>query len=112
MNSSLTMDSPLGPLTITASNQTITAGTIGPSPSSKHSVNPADADVLGNAASQLGEYFEGYHDFCEVLEPVVCTMDTPADRIVDRVAALQRAKPRSALPKAPSIWSVRSAGNH
>jgi methylated-DNA-[protein]-cysteine S-methyltransferase len=59
MTSSLTMDSPLGPLTITASNQTITAVTIGPSPSSKHSVNPADADVLGNAASQLGEYFEG-----------------------------------------------------
>ena len=28
------------------------------------------------------------------------------------VAALQRAKPRSALPKAPSIWNVRSAGNH
>ena len=39
--------------------------------------------------AELGDYFEGYHDFCEVLEPVVCTMDTPADRIVDRVAALQ-----------------------
>ncbi len=59
MNSSLTMDSPLGPLTITASNQTITAVTIGPNPSSKPSVSPADADVLRRAATQLGEYFEG-----------------------------------------------------
>lgn len=59
MNSSLTMDSPLGPLTITASNQTITAVTIGKSPSSKPSVSPADADVLHRAATQLGEYFEG-----------------------------------------------------
>ncbi|MCF8550178.1 MAG: methylated-DNA--[protein]-cysteine S-methyltransferase [Pontimonas sp.] len=59
MNSSLTMDSPLGPLTITASNQTITAVTIGKRPSSKPSVSPADADVLHRAARQLGEYFEG-----------------------------------------------------
>lgn len=59
MNSSLTMDSPLGPLTITASNQTITAVTIGQSPSSKHGVDPADADVLHRATAQLGEYFEG-----------------------------------------------------
>jgi len=55
----LTMDSPLGPLTITASNQTITAVTIGQSPSPKHSANPADAVVLQRAASQLGEYFDG-----------------------------------------------------
>jgi methylated-DNA-[protein]-cysteine S-methyltransferase len=59
MNSSLTMDSPLGALTITASNQTITAVTIGQSRSPEHSVSPADADVLGRAASQLGEYFDG-----------------------------------------------------
>ncbi len=39
--------------------------------------------------ADLGEYFEGYHDFCEMLEPLVCTVETPADRIVDRVAALQ-----------------------
>jgi len=38
--------------------------------------------------ADLREYLEGYRDFCEVLEPVVCTAETPADRIVDGVAAL------------------------
>jgi len=38
--------------------------------------------------TDLREYLEGYRDFCEVLEPVVCTVETPADRIVDSVAAL------------------------
>lgn len=33
--------------------------TIGQSPSSEHSVKPADAAVLELAASQLGEYFNG-----------------------------------------------------
>lgn len=32
---------------------------IGRSPSSKPGVDPADADVLARAATQLGEYFEG-----------------------------------------------------
>jgi methylated-DNA-[protein]-cysteine S-methyltransferase len=53
------MDSPLGALTITASNQTITAVTIGQSPSPKQSINPTDANVLGEATVQLGEYFAG-----------------------------------------------------
>ncbi|MEX1110809.1 MAG: sugar transferase [Chthoniobacterales bacterium] len=39
--------------------------------------------------ADLREYLEGYHDFCEILEPNVCTGETPADRVVDSVAALQ-----------------------